>query len=132
MPPLPWCQREAIVATRDYVAMVSRLPLRRYRSIPGFLRDTLAIRRHLADAPGLVGYTFSAQLLRKTFGTFSVWTDEDSLRAFATSQPHRRIVGRLRPRIDASIFRTVPITGTELPLSWPQIKDLIKEKETSS
>ena len=48
MPALPWVQREAIDPNLTYVAMASRLPLNRYRSVPGFLRDTLAIRRQLA------------------------------------------------------------------------------------
>jgi hypothetical protein len=31
--------------------MASRLPLRRRRSIPGFLRDAMAIRRQLGPRP---------------------------------------------------------------------------------
>lgn len=135
MPPLPWIQRQPVDITRDYVAMLSCRPIRRYRSIPGLLRDTLAIRRQLADAPGLVGYTLDAELHRKTFWTFSVWTDEDNLRSFAGSEPHRRIVERLRPHLGASIARTAPITGTQLPVAWRKLRQLVnnaRQKETSS
>jgi hypothetical protein len=52
MPALPWTQRQAVDPGRTYLAMASRLPLRRRRSIPGFLRDAMAIRRQLAPGSG--------------------------------------------------------------------------------
>jgi hypothetical protein len=70
MPALPWVQRQPVEPQRQYVAMASRLPLKADRSIPGFLRDTLQIRRQLAGTDGLVGYALNAQLARKTFSTF--------------------------------------------------------------
>ena len=45
--------------------MASRLPLKSYRSIPGFMRDTIRIRRQLGQAAGLVGYTLNAGLWLK-------------------------------------------------------------------
>jgi hypothetical protein len=62
MAALPWVQPEEIDPSRSYVAMASHLPLRHDRSIPSFLRDTLAIHRQLADTPGLVGYALNAEL----------------------------------------------------------------------
>jgi quinol monooxygenase YgiN len=99
MPALPWAPRRAVEPDRTYVAMASRLPLKRRRSIPGFLRDAVAIRRQLARADGMVGYALDAELARKTFWTFSVWEDQASLDAFASSDPHRAIIRRLRPLI---------------------------------
>jgi heme-degrading monooxygenase HmoA len=92
MPALPWTQRQQIDPSREYVAMASRLPLKRGRSIPGFLRDALAIRRQLARSDGLVGYALDAELAHKTFWTFSVWDNRASLHAFASSEPHRAII----------------------------------------
>jgi quinol monooxygenase YgiN len=89
MPALPWTQRRTVDPGRTYLAVASRLPLRRRRSIPGFLRDAMAIRRQLARAHGMVGYALDAELARKTFWTFSVWEDQASLDAFAASDPHR-------------------------------------------
>jgi heme-degrading monooxygenase HmoA len=102
--------------------MASRLPLRRYRSVPGFLRDTLAIRRQLAGAPGLVGYSLKAELTKKTFWTFSVWRDQESLDAFAASEPHRQVIARLRPRMGTSRFEFFPLAGGQLPMTWEQMK----------
>jgi hypothetical protein len=72
MPALPWLERQPIDPQRHYVAMASRLPLKSYLFIPGFMRETMRIRRQLGQAAGLVGYTLNAGLARKTFWTFSV------------------------------------------------------------
>ena len=120
MPATPWVERQPIDPNRDYVAMASRLPLARYRSIPGFLRDTLAIRRQLAQARGLVGYALNAELTRKRFWTFSVWEDRASLDAFASSDPHRRIIRRLAPLMGQTRFEFMRVPGSELPATWDQ------------
>jgi heme-degrading monooxygenase HmoA len=122
MPALPWTQRQAVVPDRTYLAMASRLPLSRRRSIPGFLRDTLAIRRQLARANGMVGYALDAELARKTFWTFSVWEDQASLDAFAASDPHRAITRRLRPLMGQTRFEFFEIQGSHLPMTWDQMK----------
>ena len=121
MPALPWVERQAIDPDREYVAMASRLPLRHYRSVPGFLRDTLAIRRQLAGTGGLVGYALNAELARKRFWTFSIWEDRESLNAFAAADPHRRIIRRLAPLMGQTRFEFFPVTGAQLPMTWDQM-----------
>ena len=118
MPALPWTSVRDVDRDREYVAMASRLPLKHYRSIPGFLRDTLRIRRQLSRTRGLVGYSLNAQPARKTFWTLSVWTDDASLRAFASADPHRTIVARLRPRMNETRFEFFTVAGNDVPLSW--------------
>jgi quinol monooxygenase YgiN len=122
MPALPWAERQTVQPDREYQAMASRLPLKRHRSIPSFLWDTLAIRRQLAHAPGLVGYGLDARLGAKTFWTFSVWEDRASLEAFARSDPHRRIIQRLRPLMGETRFEFFPVRGSQLPMTWDQMK----------
>jgi hypothetical protein len=122
MPALPWATRQAVDPGRTYLAMASRLPLKRHRSIPGFLRDAMAIRRQLARAGGLVGYALDADLAGKTFWTFSVWQDQASLDAFASSDPHRRITRRLRPLMGQTRFEFFQIAGSDLPRTWEQMK----------
>jgi quinol monooxygenase YgiN len=102
--------------------MASRLPVKRRRSIPGFLRDALAIRRQLARADGMVGYALDAELARKTFWTFSVWEDQANLDAFVSSDPHRAIIRRLRPLMGPTRFEFFQIPGSDLPLTWDQMK----------
>jgi len=116
MPALLWATQQEIDRERQYTAMASRLPLKSYASIPGFTRDTMRIRRQLAHSPGLVGYTLNAQLLAKTFWTFSVWETDGALRAFAGNDPHRSIIERLRPRMEKTRFEFFSVPGSELPM----------------
>jgi heme-degrading monooxygenase HmoA len=122
MPALPWTRRQPIEPGRTYLAMASRLPLQRHRSIPGFLRDAMAIRRQLAAADGLVGYALDAEIGGKTFWTFSVWQDQASLDAFAASDPHRAITRRLQPLMGETRFEFFPVPATALPMTWDQMK----------
>jgi heme-degrading monooxygenase HmoA len=105
-----------------YQAMASYLPLTRHRSVPGFLADALAIRRQLAKAEGLVGYSLDAELVSKTFWTFSVWKSRADLDAFARSDPHHRIIQRLRPRMGESRFAFFSLAGDALPVTREQMK----------
>jgi hypothetical protein len=119
---LPWVAREPANPDATYVAMASRLPLNRYRSVPGFMRATFAIRRQLAEAPGLVGYALDAELASRTFWTFSVWRHKEDLDTFAASDPHRQLIARLRPLMGESRFEFFPLPGESLPLTWDQMK----------
>ena len=122
MPALPWVRREAIDPDVTYVAMASRLPLSHYRSVPGFMRDALAIRRQLAGAAGLIGYALDAELTKRTFWTFSVWRNRGDLDSFAASDPHKRIIARLRPLMGETRFEFFPLPGDKLPMTWEQMK----------
>jgi quinol monooxygenase YgiN len=130
MPALPWVPRRAVEPGCTYVAMASRLPVRRRRSIPGFLRDALAISRQLARADGMVGYALDAELARKTFWTFSVWEDQATLDAFVSSDPHRAIIRRLRPLMGPTRFEFFQIPGSDLPLTWDQMKAPVRGTQT--
>jgi|SRR5271163_2238885 len=122
MPALPWVDGHPIDPDQQYIAMASCLPLKSYRSVPGFLRDTLKIRRQLAGTPGLIGYGLNAQLTRKTFWTFSVWNDQASIDAFASADPHRRIIRALSPLMGTTKFKIFSIAGSVLPLTWQQMR----------
>ena len=122
MPALPWKEFQAVDPGRQYAAMASRLPLRAHRSVPGFLLDAMRIRGQLAAAPGLVGYALDAQPARKTFWTFSVWEDEQSLSRFAAADPHRQLTKGLQPQMGPSHFEFFPISGGEVPLDWDEVR----------
>ena len=110
---------------RTYAAFATKLPLTAHRYIPGFLRDTLRIRRPAAATPGLIGYGLLAELLAKTFWTVSVWEDEASLRAFAGSEPHRSIMRRVPARMGDSAFRRsrspAPMSRSRGPTSQARV-----------
>jgi heme-degrading monooxygenase HmoA len=122
MPAFPWDQRIDIDPSATYEAMASRLPLVRHRSVPGFLKDAMAIRRQLRRANGLIGFALDAELGKKTFWTFSVWETRQDLDAFARSDPHHRIINRLRPHMGQSQFEFFSLAGERLPMTWEQMK----------
>ncbi len=96
MPALPWSRLSEAPAGMDVVAMASRLPLSHNRHIPLFLRRTLAIRRQLVGADGLIGYALDADLIHKTFWTVSAWRDREALSQFNRANLHRAVVGEIR------------------------------------
>ena len=122
MPALPWTTIRPPDPHRTYVAFVTTLPLTAHRYVPGFLRDTLRIRGQLRGAPGLVGYGLRAELVAATFWTVSVWEDDDALRAFAASEPHRTITRRVPGRMGDSTFRALEVAGAGLPLRWADVQ----------
>ena len=119
MPALPWTTISSPDRAGEYVVMASRLPLARYRDLPGFLRATMLIRAQLARASGLIGYALDAHLARKTFWTVSAWDSRDALDAFSRADPHRSRVRVIRPRMRPTTFtyldrvraRTCPSPG---------------------
>jgi len=122
MPALPWVQVREPEADATLVVMASRLPLRSYTRIPSFLRATSRIRRQLAKAEGLVGYSLDAKLLSKTFWTLSAWRDQEALESFASPQPHRSLTAAIRPHMNRTTFVTWTTTGSDIPVQWKKAR----------
>jgi quinol monooxygenase YgiN len=118
MPPIPWRTKLSPTPHQDYLVMASRLPLRRYRTIPRFLGLTASVARQLEATAGLVGYSLLAQPVRKTFWTLSAWTDKDALDAFVRTMPHLAVMGKLRGQMGPTRFTTWTAPGSTLPIAW--------------
>lgn len=125
MPALPWLTIHDADPDAEYTVMASRLPLRSHRHIPRFLRATMKIRRQLAAADGLAGYSLNAQLFAKTFWTLSAWDSQQALRAFSHANPHEDQVGGIRPTMLPSTFVFWTVRGSELPVSWQTARERI-------
>ena len=54
MPASPWKTFAAPENGREYLALLSYLPLNKWRALPKFMRYSLQIRRQLADSEGLI------------------------------------------------------------------------------
>jgi hypothetical protein len=102
--------------------MASRLPLRSYGSILGFLSSTLKIRKQLDRSPGLVGYALDAHIAKKTFYTLSAWTSREALEHFARADPHRTLTDGIRPKMDPTTFVFWTCRAADLPLAWPDAR----------
>jgi len=96
-----------------YVVMASHLPLKRISSTVRFFRGVSAIRKQLATADGLVGYTLRAKPLARDYWTLSVWTDQTALREFMRMAPHARLMTSLKPFMRPTKFVTWTITAED-------------------
>ena len=131
MPKLPWVTVTELDPDAEVTVMASRLPLRRYRHIPGFMAATLRIRRQLAAAEGLGGYALDAELMRKTFWTVSAWADREHLQRFERADPHHAATRTIRPRMEPSTFVFWTGKAGELPIGWDEVRRRIGERRTA-
>lgn len=126
----PWCTTHSVEPARAYLAILSSLPLKRYRMIPQFVRHADRVRDQLATTPGVIGYSFNADPFRKRFWTLSVWETEGALRAFVGGGFHAQVMGLLDGEMGETRFTRWTVSGKDLPLSW---KDAFtREKAHSS
>src|SRR5262249_2775479 len=122
MPTTPWKSFSSPEPGREYLALLSYLPLRHFRAIPKFFRFTFETQRQLNTAAGLIGYSLDAQPFRRRFWTLSVWEDSQSLMNFVRQAPHSRIMQELAPHMDRTQFVQWKVTASDFPLKWPEAK----------
>ena len=95
---------------------ITRLRVRRWRYLPGFLIQSLRAALQAKRATG----NLAVSVLRdagRAFWTRTVWRDEAAMRAFMRSGVHRRIMARLPEWCDeAALVRWVQDAGE--PPSW--------------
>lgn len=118
MPAIPWKSFTSVDPEREYLVMASRPPLKSYLWVPQFMRLTMAVRRQLATAEGLIGYSLTTELPGKRFFTLSAWTDSEHLDAFVRAMPHLDVMRRLRPHMLPNTFVTWDVPGREIPVWW--------------
>jgi heme-degrading monooxygenase HmoA len=97
------------------VVMVTHLHLRRFRDVPAFLRDSLAIRAQTMTAPGARSLHLRAQPLARHFTTVSWWDDEATVHAFVRTDPHRAAMRRWRAEMREFSNRAYPGTPGTVP-----------------
>ena len=114
----PWVTFQSPEPGGEYLALLTELPLRRYRDLPRFLRYTLAIQRQLKNTPGVIGYSLNAHLFARRFWTLSVWRDEAALAQFVGGRPHSGAMSGLAGRMGATHFVRWRIRGADYPVAW--------------
>ena len=78
-----------------------------------FFQAVSAVRKQLATADGLVGYTLRAKPLASKYWTLSVWENERALREFMRTAPHVRIMSSLKPLMGPTKFVTWTIAASD-------------------
>ncbi len=118
MPTTPWKTSFQPDPDREYLALLTVLPVKHYRTIPRFLGYTRRIEAQLAETVGLVGYSLRAEFLHRRFWTLSVWEDEGALQQFVHQGFHPGVMTVLVPDMGETNFVRHPIKGSEYPPSW--------------
>lgn len=118
MPASPWRSLESPAPDREFVALLSYLPLKSYARIVPFMVYTLQVMKQLAAAKGLAGYTLLARPLAKKFWTLSAWESNEALETFVNDPPHLRIMSALAPHMEKTLFLRWAVKGSNLPLRW--------------
>ena len=114
----PWKTLAANEKEREYLALLSYLPLKTYGKIPLFFRFTFQIQRQLRESPGAIGYSMRAKPLSRKFWTLSVWEDEQALMDFVAKVPHGEVMKALAPHMGPTSFTKWKIPGSAIPLDW--------------
>jgi hypothetical protein len=120
MPASPWRCVRATDPYKEYLALLSLLPLKRFWRVPSFLIYTLRIARQLQRSPGLMGYSLRAELLTGRFWTLSVWENESALQEFVRAAPHEETMRALIPHMGPTRFVRWTVLGAHLPVRWDE------------
>ena len=113
MPDLPWTARAQMEPGTGYLVMASYLPLKRITATVRFFRGVSAVRKQLATADGLIGYTLRARPLARDYWTLSVWKDDGALREFMRTPPHVQLMTSLKPLMGRTKFVTWTISAAD-------------------
>ena len=115
---MPWKEIAPIDANKEYLALLTYLPLNKHRTIPRLLWSMFAIQKQLADSTGIIGYALRAKPFQKDFWTISAWLDERSLMDFALRIPHSQVMKALAPLMGSTKFIRWKVAGSDVPLRW--------------
>ena len=114
----PWITFAPAEAHREYLALLSYLPLNKYSAVPGFFRFSFQIQKQLRATPGVIGYSLRAKLLSRDFWTLSVWQDQKTLMDFVSNMPHGEAMKAMTPHMGRTKITQWKVAGSALPLSW--------------
>jgi hypothetical protein len=115
---LPWKALAPVDVSREYLALLSYLPLRKYSKIPRFLQFTLQTLGQLRASPGAIGYSLRAKLLSRNFWTLSVWENERALMDFVAKVPHGEVMKALASHLGPTKFTQWKVLGSAIPPNW--------------
>ena len=116
----PWKALESVEDGREYLALLSYLPLRSYAKIPAFLRFTFQIHGQMRNTPGAIGYALRAKLLSRKFWTLSVWENEGALMDFVHKAPHSEVMKSIATHMGATRFTRWKLQGSAIAPSWDE------------
>jgi hypothetical protein len=115
---IPWKSLGAIDPDREYVVLLSYLPLTRFSKMLLFFRYTGQINEQLRATRGAMGYAMRAKVLTKEFWTLSVWESDRALMDFVVKVPHNDAMTEISPFMGPTKITRWRSKGSELPPRW--------------
>ncbi|MER7663805.1 MULTISPECIES: DUF3291 domain-containing protein [unclassified Streptomyces] len=128
MPTLPWATPNPARPDTTAFVMASRLDVKSGKDVPRFFLKSLSAWGQVRKAPGALGASLEAQLLKGVFFTLSAWEDKEALYTFARTEPHKSIMTGLRSVMSESTFTFWEVPVAELPISWKDAKRRIEDQ----
>jgi hypothetical protein len=122
MPAMPWKNFSKPAEGREYVALLTVLPLKHFRTLPQFMMLTLQTMRQLGRSKGLLGYALDADIFGLNFWTLSLWEDRQAIMKFAHAIPHSGIMKKLAPVMRETQFVHWNVSASNMPLRWDEAK----------
>ncbi|MFJ5048786.1 DUF3291 domain-containing protein [Streptomyces sp. NPDC098077] len=129
MPTLPWTTPNPARPDTTAFVMASRLEVKSGRHTPQFCLKSLSAWGQVRKAPGALGASLEAQLLKGVFYTLSAWENKDALYAYARTEPHKSVMTGLRSVMSASTFAFWEVPVSQLPITWEDAKRRIEAQE---
>jgi quinol monooxygenase YgiN len=114
----PWRMLAPVDKDREYLALLSYLPLKKFSKIPSFFRFSFQIQRQVRQSPGAIGYSLRAKPLSRKFWTLSVWEDERALFDFVAKAPHGEAMKAFGPHMGQTRFSQWKVPGSAVPPNW--------------
>jgi heme-degrading monooxygenase HmoA len=114
----PWKSFKPFEPDHEYVVLASSIPPLRRSSTRRMFKGASAVRKQLASADGVVGFSLLAEPWGKRYATLSVWVDENTLAAFVAESPHRELMTSLVPEMGPTKFVRWTIRGSAGRPSW--------------
>ncbi len=115
-----WKHLSTVRPDQGYLAMLTYIGLKKYRTIARFLGHSNRVEAQLSKTKGLIGYSLRAKLMQRSFWTLSVWESEEALQAFVREGFHRGAMNVLAPDTIRPNFVRWKIKGIACPPSWDE------------
>jgi heme-degrading monooxygenase HmoA len=93
-----------------------------------FARRAGEVRRQLAHADGLIGFSMLGRPWARRYFTLSVWENEAALQAFVAQNPHNDMMSAMAPDMGPTRFVRWHVRGTAVPPAW---SDVLQRIETA-
>jgi hypothetical protein len=115
---IPWKSLAPVDPGREYVVLLSYLPLRSFFKLPLFFRYTMQINAQLRATPGVIGSSMRAKIFTRRFWTLSVWDNDKALMEFVAKIPHGEAMKKIAPYMGKTNFWRWKLSSAEIPPRW--------------